>query len=104
MNYIIPEYWKRKNKNGSIECFSKDYFNSDFTRKLNYGIAEKKILDEIERVLKSNYRSSEKIILDEIERELKPAKEKRILDEIEWELKSNKEKKLLTLIEIELNI
>ena len=42
MNRIIPEkrnlndnnsYWKKHNKDGIIECYSKEYFNSDLSRK-----------------------------------------------------------------------
>lgn len=62
INPTIPEkrslnnevsYWKRKKNNGSIECFSKEYFNSDFSRRNNDEIEEenkkKQLLEQIDK-------------------------------------------------------
>jgi len=61
MNRIQPEtrnikdiqYWKRINKNGLIEFYSKDEFNSDFTRKININNEVKNFIDEIQDLLNS---------------------------------------------------
>ena len=62
INQIIPErrslndnidYWKRKDKNGTIECFSKEYYNSDFTRRNNDNNIEN-ILIEIEKLINNS--------------------------------------------------
>ena len=61
MNRIQPEtrnikdiqYWKRINKNGLIEFYSKDEFNSDFTRKIDINNEVKNFIDEIQDLLNS---------------------------------------------------
>jgi hypothetical protein len=61
MNRIQPEtrnikdiqYWKRINKNGTIEYYSKDEFNSDFTRKIDINNEVKNLIDEIQDLLNS---------------------------------------------------
>ena len=57
-NLMIPEqrslnnessYWKRVKENGNIECFNKEFYNSDFTEKESI---EEKLLKKIDIELK----------------------------------------------------